>query len=436
MNKSPGVFQWQRPYRWIQGRDVFRLMYMFMPAGGKPRQRFVRFFFQTCTFGTLRHGFGVGVGGMLTFMLTCGTCACYVTSWVWGWGGVGGDVNVHVNLRHMRVLRHVMGWGWGGGGMLTFMLTCGTCACYVTSWVRGLGWGGGDVNVHVNLRHMRVLRHVGGQKPLSLQVKHWILWNSHQPKKQCWWLMERRAIHLWVPNLVGGMKLATTLKGIFCIKKRIGNKTVLIHTGGVDAMWRLSKSAIPYSLATRVNSQVSPKLMRSIRVWQWRWLNSKENLLEKTGRTLQKRMAMWEKEKIARVFKTKFTVNYRTSSKIHLIFPGKIQPFLWCGSVVSLWRKRHFFQNAQNAGAVFPPTGCFCVFYLTWQWTHTPTLFDDVHCQMAMFAAMFNGRYIQVTRDLLESEVVLKQGRLSILHMTIVILNSLYFLTSQISQMI
>ena len=55
---------------------------------------------------------------------------------------------------------------------------------------------------------------------------------------------------------------------------------------------------------------------------------------------------------------------------------------------------------------------------------------------MAMFAAMFNGRYIQVTRDLLESEVVLKQGRLSILHMTIVILNSLYFLTSQISQMI
>ena len=35
----------------------------------------------------------------------------YVTSWVWGWGG--GDVNVHVNLRHMRMLRHVMGLGLG-----------------------------------------------------------------------------------------------------------------------------------------------------------------------------------------------------------------------------------------------------------------------------------------------------------------------------------
>ena len=59
----------------------------------------------------------------------------------------------------------------------------------------------------------------------------------------------------------------------------------------VNAMWR-SKSAIPCSLATRVNSQVNPKLMRSIRVWQWRWMNSKaKNLLEITC-SLQKRMAM------------------------------------------------------------------------------------------------------------------------------------------------
>ena len=51
-----------------------------------------------------------------------------------GWGG---DVNVHVNLRHMHKLtsRH---WGWGGVGMLTFMLTCVTCTTDVTS----LGWGG------------------------------------------------------------------------------------------------------------------------------------------------------------------------------------------------------------------------------------------------------------------------------------------------------
>ena len=49
---------------------------------------------------------------------------CYVTSL-----GLGG-VNVHVNLRHMHMLRHVTGLG--------------------------------GVNVHVNLRHMHVLRHVTG----------------------------------------------------------------------------------------------------------------------------------------------------------------------------------------------------------------------------------------------------------------------------------
>ena len=59
-------------------------------------------------------------------MLTCVTCACYVTSLGWG------DVNVHVNLRHMHMLCHVSGLG----GMLTFMITCVTCTCCVTS----LGW--------------------------------------------------------------------------------------------------------------------------------------------------------------------------------------------------------------------------------------------------------------------------------------------------------
>ena len=51
---------------------------------------------------------------MLTFVWTCDTRACYVTSWV----------------------------GWGGGARLTIVWTCDTRACYVTSWV---GWGGGDV---------------------------------------------------------------------------------------------------------------------------------------------------------------------------------------------------------------------------------------------------------------------------------------------------
>ena len=42
-------------------------------------------------------------------------CILGCTSW-FGWGG--GDVNVHVNLRHTRMLRLGLG---GVGGTLTFM---------------------------------------------------------------------------------------------------------------------------------------------------------------------------------------------------------------------------------------------------------------------------------------------------------------------------
>jgi len=101
--------------------------------------------------------------------------------------------------------------------------------------------------------------------------------------------------------------------------------------------------------------------MRSIRVWQWRWMNSKTkkpfgghwSLLEEAQGDVRGK-------NIAHLFKNKFPVNYRTSSKKHFKFPGNLKPILGNESVVSLWRKRHFFQNVQNAGAVFPPTGSFC----------------------------------------------------------------------------
>ena len=64
-------------------------------------------------------------------------------------------------------------------------------------------------------------------------------------------------------------------------------------------------------------------------------------------------------EKIARVFRHKFPVNYRSSLKNHFKIPGIFKTILGNESAVSLWRKRHFFfHNAQNAGAVFPPPGC------------------------------------------------------------------------------
>ena len=91
-------------------------------------------------------GLGVGWGGMLTFMLRWWCYAarggwggvgcsrsCYaddVTLLVGVRGGVGWDVNVHVTLMMLRC-----SWGLGWGGMFTFMLRWW---CYAA---RG-GWGG------------------------------------------------------------------------------------------------------------------------------------------------------------------------------------------------------------------------------------------------------------------------------------------------------
>ena len=153
----------ERSHCWTETRLisltlVYLSIYLIYASGGKTAPAFWPFlkthifFSVTCTSYVTSLGWGVG---MLTFMLTCVTCTSYVTSLGWG----GGDVNVHVNLRHMHILRYVTGLGgWMGVGMLTFMLTCVTCTSYVTS----LGWGGGDVNVHVNLRHMHILRYVTG----------------------------------------------------------------------------------------------------------------------------------------------------------------------------------------------------------------------------------------------------------------------------------
>ena len=256
---------------------------------------------------------------MFTFMWTCDTRACYVTSWV-GWGG--GDVHVHVNLRHTRMLRHVLGW---------------------------VGWG--DVHVHVNLRHTRMLRHVlgwvgwggcsrscelathahatsrlglGGVGGCSRSCE--LATHAHATSRLLglggvggmftfMWTCDTRACYVtsWVGWGGGGCsRSCVPLQGNLLHQEKDLKKRILIHTGGVDAMWRLSKSAIPCSLATMVNGHVNPKLMRSIRIWQWRWQSSKENVMEKTGRMLQKRMESWKRKKqIRHVFSTKIFVNYR-----------------------------------------------------------------------------------------------------------------------------
>ena len=68
----------------------------------------------------------------------------------------------------------------------------------------------------------------------------------------------------------------------------------------------------------------------------------------------------WKKN-TGHLFRNKFPVNYRSPSKKHFKFPGNFKPIFGNESVVSLGRKQHFFfQNAQNAGAVFHQTGCLC----------------------------------------------------------------------------
>ena len=154
-----------------------------------------------------------------------------------------------------------MSLGWGVG-MLTFMLTCVTCTSNVTS----LGfWGVGMLTFMLTcVTCTSNVTSLGA--PCYPSLSHKFGWRH---------------------------EACNHSKGLFCVKKRISNKTVMIHTGGVDAMWRLSKSAIPCSLPTRSNGHVNPKLMRSIRVWQWRWMNSTtKGLMEVTGQALKNRMAM------------------------------------------------------------------------------------------------------------------------------------------------
>ena len=76
-------------------------------------------------------------------------------------------------------------------------------------------------------------------------------------------------------------------KGVFCIKKPIRNTTVLIHTGGVDAMWRLSKSADQSQQPSEPKADAKHQGL-AMAVDE---LQSKKPFGNHPGRSLQKRMA-------------------------------------------------------------------------------------------------------------------------------------------------
>ena len=73
-------------------------------------------------------------------------------------------------------------------------------------------------------------------------------------------------------------------KAIFCIKKRKTWGTLLVHTGGIDGIWEISKDA--------VSSSVNPHLLQGIRIWQRRWHHGKlQGLHESHGQAQRKRLA-------------------------------------------------------------------------------------------------------------------------------------------------
>ena len=123
----------------------------------------------------LRCSWGLGWGGMWTFMLRWW---CYAAHG--GWGGVGcerscyaddvtllmgvgvgWDVKVHVTLMMLRCL-----WGLGWGGMWTFMLRWW---CYAAHG----GWGGSDVNVHVTLMMLRCSWGLGWGGMWTFMLRWW-----------------------------------------------------------------------------------------------------------------------------------------------------------------------------------------------------------------------------------------------------------------------
>ena len=133
-------------------------------------------------------------------------------------------------------------------------------------------------------------------------------------------------------------------------------------------MWRLSKSAIPCSLATRVNGHVNPKLMRSIRIWQWRWQSSKENVLEKTGRMLQKRMESWKRKKNPARFQHKNPCKLQANMLKPLDFPRENSMIFEMKINSFAMAKTTFFQKRSKRWRGFPPDGMFkyptCAVYL------------------------------------------------------------------------
>ena len=151
----------------------------------------------------------------------------------------------------------VMGWvGWGG--ILTFMYLAYIRGCYAvaTSLVMGwVGWGGslvtGDESPPPVTGALQCVQptHKRGRKSISVTDGA-----PCCPKLTS----EHRLLH----------EACNHSKGILCIMKKKAWGNLLVHTGGIDGMWKISKGAVSSSWSTRKDGVVNPQLLQGIRVWQ------------------------------------------------------------------------------------------------------------------------------------------------------------------------
>jgi len=177
------------------------------------------------------------------------------------------------------------------------------------------GPGGGGNNVHVNLRHVHMLRHVTG---LGLQKWRQAVSDQKNCQSRC----------------------ALTVVGV----------DIMHHNA--SSCESLGQKLLPFLRKKTFCGSVTRLLEDELQ-------NQKP--LEVTGRSLKNRMAMWEGKKHRAPFQENFPVNYRSSSKKHFKRPGNFKPILENEPVVSLCES-DFFQNAHNRWRGFPPDGMFKLF--------------------------------------------------------------------------
>ena len=166
----------------------------------------------------------------------------------------------------------VMGWvGWGG--MVTSMYLAYIRGCYAvaTSLVMGwVGWGGMVTSMY--------LAYIRGCYAVATSLV--ILVTDGAP---CY------------PKLTSEHSLlheaCNHSKGIFCITKKKVWGNLLVHTGGIDGMWKITKGAVSSSWSTRKDGVVNPQLLQGIRVWQWRWHHGNStDFCSLTGKALSQRL--------------------------------------------------------------------------------------------------------------------------------------------------